>query len=456
MTLVSGPYGSRTSAPMAGAPPRNLCLVEVGVYRSAYPTEANVPYLRQIGIRTVVLLSVESLPASVTKALREGADKNAAASTPHTAPGKRGGEAGQSDLAKGMLVVEVADIESWRVDSLNNRDDFSHKDVMRALDFAIDKQWHPVLLCCPTGELQTSVVVGCMRRYQGWSLSSIFCECELFATLQTSLRLSLMCFIESWCPEDFPVSSTDIASRNREWSKEIVNMAQQQRKMKRRVLRQQQHQRHHHDHGDRDFLRRGQGRHVGAAAAAEEPGSSSDDEGDTNTDASVQSSIAAPTGGPETREGSTPVVAVEGSQLTGTGLRPPSAWRRRRPPTAGSERGSEQTDSHAHGADTLPMAATESVACHSDVTFADWFVAARLRNHVCCADAFPDHHDGDISTCVAWRGSGTDFAFPAVDRDGQREVLPPPHIIYAAVRNPPVLDQRSTFTKESTVDEDDD
>jgi tyrosine-protein phosphatase SIW14 len=45
----------------------------------------------------------------------------------------------------------------------------------------IDPDQQPVLIFDTNGKVRCSCVVGCIRKYSGWSLSSIFQEFEQFA-----------------------------------------------------------------------------------------------------------------------------------------------------------------------------------------------------------------------------------------------------------------------------------
>lgn len=166
--------------------PYNFALVENGVYRSAYPCESDIAFLRHLGIRTVVLLSIEFLPSTVRKLLLQEAT-------------------GEDDSNQRINIIGVSTLKSWGSESM--REDFSHMDVMRALEMTVRAEYHPLLLTCPTGELQTSVVVGCLRRHQNRCLTSILSECEMFLSPRCALRSSVISFIESWNPSLFSLHS---------------------------------------------------------------------------------------------------------------------------------------------------------------------------------------------------------------------------------------------------------
>lgn len=288
--------------------PSHFGVVEKGIYRSAYPEEGHLPWLLHLGIRTVVLLSIETLPSSLHQKLvsspafpetfsapvptpsststaahggngavethgnSSSASSNGGNSVNVTATNSYSGVGttettgnGRSFLlptpssvefpaslgipspSLGVQVIQLASLESWLpVESQlgestltssatascavcnekcvmqrertweegkqctseyrTGSDDFSAEDVIKALVIAAHVAYHPVLFACPTGELQTTVVCGCLRRYQYRSISSILQEGELFlSSSRKTLRSSISAFIISWDPATYPL-----------------------------------------------------------------------------------------------------------------------------------------------------------------------------------------------------------------------------------------------------------
>nr|CCC95940.1 unnamed protein product [Trypanosoma congolense IL3000] len=193
-------------------PPPNFAQVETGIYRSAYPTLGSVPFLRHIGIKTIVLLSIELLPGPVVKAI---SGEEASGGSTAVSLGTDGWMEDEC-MKCPMRVVCTADLSEWMNEYLCEKDEFSVSGVQRALDFALQVDFQPVLFTCPTGELQTSVVIGCMRRHQGWTLAAAMAECDLFVNVTGRVRQSVMSFIEHWDPEEHPIREEDIAERKRQ------------------------------------------------------------------------------------------------------------------------------------------------------------------------------------------------------------------------------------------------
>lgn len=421
-------------------PPLNFAMVEEGVYRSAYPTEANVPYLRHIGIRTVVLLSIEVLPGPVRRSL--AADVT--------------GKTTFSYATRGPIrVVDVADLSTWRVDGRNSGDDFSRRDVMRALDFAVDRQWHPVLFACPLGELQTSVFVGCMRRYQHWSLAAIVSECELFTNVCRSLRSSLLFLIESWDPTSFPISAVNIHYRNRERQLRDRSRAQQERRRHRRATA---------------AASLAKNRKSTVSDSAEETAEEEGEEGDAveevqsgtsdvvDKSAVAETRFSSVTSSPhktfsETSGSHTPLSLElknsshnpEAAFISTSGLRPPMMIRRAAAQRLRDQQLQQQQQEAllkkgvSDGGGGAALMHIVSEGKEAGVEWAEWYLEAirvgeELKAHT-------------LKPLTAGRPTIT---------SSSSETLPPPHIRYADVRNPPALDSRSKFTKESIVEEDDD
>ncbi|ORC88391.1 uncharacterized protein TM35_000172630 [Trypanosoma theileri] len=347
----------------AWTPPPNFAMVETGVYRSAYPTLVSVPYLKHIGIKTVVLLSIELLPAPVTRAL-------ASTDFMSTADGLRTRKDEGHTVAP-IRVVCTADLTGWMDEYSWAKDDFCVSDVQHALDFALQRDFQPVLFTCPTGELQTSVVVGCMRRYQGWTIAAALAECEMFVNISRSVRPSIMSFIEHWDLNEQPVLESDIARRKHEL-----------------LMRERQHDHHHHN------------RRKGCSS------SNTVTDSDSDNDYTVQSSTVSTS---KKSYGDETSSLQQDDSFSTTGK-----------PSSFSSKGGKND-----GVSNFSPAA---------ILFAPWYTAALERRETRASEI--------ISARSKLRKP--------------QDPLPIPYERYFGVLNPPSLDERSTFTKESVVEEDDD
>eukprot|EP01062_Namystynia_karyoxenos_P049033 TRINITY_DN37471_c0_g1_i1.p1 TRINITY_DN37471_c0_g1~~TRINITY_DN37471_c0_g1_i1.p1 ORF type:complete len:327 (+),score=93.70 TRINITY_DN37471_c0_g1_i1:97-981(+) len=125
-------------------PPINFELIMPGVYRSGCPTKHNYEFLRRLRLRTILYVGTERLPEEREFFLRER-------------------------ICDEMHVIGIE----------GNREPFitvpAH-DLSEALSVALDRRKHPLLLHSMRGRHREGVVVGCLRRLQGWSLVSVFEE----------------------------------------------------------------------------------------------------------------------------------------------------------------------------------------------------------------------------------------------------------------------------------------
>jgi hypothetical protein len=99
---------------------------------------------------------------------------------------------------------------SWRAMDALSGDFVPSAVVEHALDLIFDAAMHPLVLMCPTGDVETSVVVGCARRYCFWSVSAIFADCQLFSSM---FRAGVMAQIELWRTDEYLVGEAELTRR---------------------------------------------------------------------------------------------------------------------------------------------------------------------------------------------------------------------------------------------------
>eukprot|EP01065_Artemidia_motanka_P018129 TRINITY_DN21455_c0_g1_i1.p2 TRINITY_DN21455_c0_g1~~TRINITY_DN21455_c0_g1_i1.p2 ORF type:complete len:163 (+),score=30.06 TRINITY_DN21455_c0_g1_i1:54-542(+) len=125
-------------------PPINFELIMPGVYRSGCPTRHNYEFLKRLHLRTILYVGTERLPEDREYFVRRG-------------------------ICEDMHVIGME----------GNREPFitvpAH-DLSEALALVLDRRRHPLLLHSMKGRHREGVVVGCLRRLQGWSLVSVFEE----------------------------------------------------------------------------------------------------------------------------------------------------------------------------------------------------------------------------------------------------------------------------------------
>jgi len=72
--------------------------------------------------------------------------------------------------------------------------DVPEEKIRDALTALLDKRNHPILIHCNKGKHRTGCLVGCLRKFQHWSYTSIFDEYRLYA--QPKVRSMDQQFIE--------------------------------------------------------------------------------------------------------------------------------------------------------------------------------------------------------------------------------------------------------------------
>ena len=157
-------------------PPERFGLIEPHVYRSAFPSPESFGHLRLLALRTVINLSQEALTRATVTFLANN----------------------------GILLADVG-LQVW---THPNCEPISHELVKEAMRYVLDRNHHPLLVVSASGSHQVGALVGCLRRLQGWALSSTLDEYRLYAA--PTPRIACEHFIEMWdcdlltMPDDLP------------------------------------------------------------------------------------------------------------------------------------------------------------------------------------------------------------------------------------------------------------
>ena len=137
-------------------PPLNFSMVMPGIYRSGLPKRSNFGFLRKLGLRSMVSLMHRQYDSENTRF----AEQN------------------------GIQLFHRA------IDS--NKEPFiapDLHDVVQLLHILLNPDHHPILVHCTKGQHRTGCLIGCLRKIQNWSLSSIFQEYTHFTTPRYSRML---------------------------------------------------------------------------------------------------------------------------------------------------------------------------------------------------------------------------------------------------------------------------
>ncbi|KAL7747171.1 tyrosine-protein phosphatase siw14 [Sorochytrium milnesiophthora] len=129
-------------------PTENICLVAPGVYRSAFPKKKNFSFLKKLGLKSILTLILEDYPDQNMRFLQENGIK--------------------------LFQFGVAGNKEPFVDIPEDK-------IVAALACLLDARNHPVLIHCNKGKHRTGCLVGCLRKLQHWSHTSIFDEYRRFS-----------------------------------------------------------------------------------------------------------------------------------------------------------------------------------------------------------------------------------------------------------------------------------
>lgn len=129
-------------------PPDNFAMVNSHVYRSSFPKKKHFPFLRTLGLRSVLTLILEEYPETNASFL----DQNGITFFQFGIPGN-----------KEPFVSIPTD------------------KITAALTTILDRRNHPILIHCNKGKHRTGCLIGCLRKLQQWSLTTIFDEYRRFS-----------------------------------------------------------------------------------------------------------------------------------------------------------------------------------------------------------------------------------------------------------------------------------
>ncbi|RKO93618.1 protein-tyrosine phosphatase, partial [Blyttiomyces helicus] len=142
-------------------PPLNFAMVAPGVYRAGYPNKKNFPFLQKLGLKSIMYLCEDDY-----------SDENSS-------------------------FLKANNIDIFLVKISGNKEPFGEIDqgqIAGALVKVLDQRNHPILIHCNKGAHRIGCMIGCLRKLQNWSMTSIFDEYRRFAG--TKIRIADQEFIE--------------------------------------------------------------------------------------------------------------------------------------------------------------------------------------------------------------------------------------------------------------------
>ncbi|EAN76830.1 hypothetical protein, conserved [Trypanosoma brucei brucei TREU927] len=128
-------------------PPLRFAIVEEGVYRGAYPTLRNFPFLRSLGLRTIVSLTPEEPTYDLSR----------------------------------FAAAEGITIRHIQVEQNKGEAQLMPTDMSEVLQMLADAEQHPLYIHCLDGRHTTGLVVMGLRKLQHWSVNCSHMEYQRFA-----------------------------------------------------------------------------------------------------------------------------------------------------------------------------------------------------------------------------------------------------------------------------------
>ncbi|KAF8935654.1 Tyrosine-protein phosphatase dsp1 [Dissophora ornata] len=140
--------GESLSYPEDLCPPDNFNMVTTWIYRSSFPKKKNFSFLKKLGLKSILTLILEDYPDQNMKFLKE-----------NNVTLFQFGIAGNKEP-----FVQIPDDK-----------------ISAALAVLLDRRNHPILIHCNKGKHRTGCLIGCLRKLQQWSHTSIFDEYRRFS-----------------------------------------------------------------------------------------------------------------------------------------------------------------------------------------------------------------------------------------------------------------------------------
>ncbi|KAF9118715.1 hypothetical protein BGW39_000927 [Mortierella sp. 14UC] len=175
--------GESSSYPEDLCPPDNFNMVSTWIYRSSFPKKKNFSFLKKLGLKSILTLILEDYPDQNVKFLKEnditlfqfgiaGNKEPFVQSKAYIHPARVlfSGLTPQQHLTPHPLSLLFSPPHVVPDDK-----------ICAALAVLLDRRNHPILIHCNKGKHRTGCLIGCLRKLQQWSHTSIFDEYRRFS-----------------------------------------------------------------------------------------------------------------------------------------------------------------------------------------------------------------------------------------------------------------------------------
>ncbi|CAB4256587.1 similar to Saccharomyces cerevisiae YDR067C OCA6 Cytoplasmic protein required for replication of Brome mosaic virus in Saccharomyces cerevisiae [Maudiozyma barnettii] len=151
--------------------PLHFNTVQLNLYRGSSPREINIPFLKRLRLKYILSLTPEPLDETMTAFCKENDIKMKHIKCNDKPP--------KDKTKKVKRKKKTVPIE--------------YDTVIECVAFLVDRRNYPIYMHCHNGELITSLVVACLRKFSYWSTVSILNE---FLIYNSSINVHERSFIE--------------------------------------------------------------------------------------------------------------------------------------------------------------------------------------------------------------------------------------------------------------------
>lgn len=166
---------------MSYVTPLHFNTVQPNLYRGSRPREINFSFLRTLQLKNIVSLTAEPLDDTVGSFCHENNINML-----------------HIECNKKTKKVKSKDSTEKKVKRKKKAVPIDYDVVIKTITFLVDRRNYPVYIHCENGELITSLVIACLRRFTYWSTVSILNE---FLVYNSSINVYERDFIENFKSE---------------------------------------------------------------------------------------------------------------------------------------------------------------------------------------------------------------------------------------------------------------
>lgn len=181
----------------------NFGFVDAGIYRSSYPKKKNFEFMRRLCLKTILTLVLEDYKEQNVALMREEGIKFFQFGV--TGNKEPFVDVPEETICEALSVV-LGECLLCCFDALS----FPPLCSSELICPIKDRRNHPILIHCSKGRHRTGCLVGCLRKFQGWTYTTIFDEYRRYAELKSRsidlqfielFDISKVVYNKEWLPE---------------------------------------------------------------------------------------------------------------------------------------------------------------------------------------------------------------------------------------------------------------